>query len=78
MPLTAETFKEDRKLKTNLVLQFQGRDASEADMVKAAQEAWKNAGNKVSDIKSLELFPQPENSVCYFVINKDFDGSFGI
>ena len=65
-------------MKTNLVLQFQGREMSEDSMVKAAQDAWKNSGKKVSDIKSLELFPQPENSVCYYVINKDFDGSFGI
>ncbi len=65
-------------MKTNLVLQFQGREQSEDSMIKAAQEAWKNAGNKVSDIKSLELFPQPENSICYYVINKDFDGSFEI
>ena len=70
--------KEDAELKTNLVLQFQGREQSEDSMIKAAQEAWKNAGNKVSDIKSLELFPQPENSICYYVINKDFDGSFEI
>ncbi|MCR5650257.1 MAG: DUF6465 family protein [Lachnospiraceae bacterium] len=65
-------------MKTNLVLQFQGREQSEENMIKSAQEIWKNAGNKVSDIKDLKLFPQPENSVCYFVINKDFDGSFGI
>ena len=51
---------------------------SEDSMVKAAQDAWKKAGKKAADIKSIELFPQPENSVCYFVINKDFDGSFGI
>lgn len=65
-------------MKTNLVLQFQGREQSEEAMIKSAQEAWKNAGKKVSDIKSLELFPQPENSICYYVINKDFDGSFEI
>ncbi|MBR5376909.1 MAG: hypothetical protein IK139_06475 [Lachnospiraceae bacterium] len=65
-------------MKTNLVLQFQGREQSEESMIRSAEEAWKNAGNKVSDIKSIQLFPQPENSVCYYVINKDFDGSFGI
>ena len=65
-------------MKSNLVLQFGGHEADEASFVKRAQEEWKNAGNKVSDIKELNLYVQPENSKVYFVINNDFKGDFDI
>ncbi len=65
-------------MKSNLVLQFNGRDRDEASMIKEAQQAWTKAGNKAADIKKLELYAQPENSVVYYVINDDFKGSFEI
>ena len=66
-------------MKSNLVIQFGGKDdVNEADLIKTAQEAWKNAGNKVSDIKDLKLYAQPDNSVVYYVINEDFKGNFNI
>ena len=43
-------------MKSNLVLQFGGHEADEASFVKRAQEEWKNAGNKVSDIKEQDNF----------------------
>ena len=63
-------------MKSNLVVQFGEREADEASFVKKAQEDWKNAGNKVSDIKELNLYVQPENSIVYYVINNDFKGDF--
>jgi len=63
-------------VKSNLVLQFGEREADEASFVKKAQEDWKNAGKKVSDIKELNLYVQPENSKVYYVINNDFKGDF--
>ncbi len=65
-------------MKSNLVLQYNGQDIDEASMIKSAQEEWKKAGNKAQDIKNLELYVQPENSVAYYVINKDFKGQFNI
>ncbi len=65
-------------MKSNLVLQFGGREADEASFVKKAQEDWKKAGNKTSDIKELNLYVQPENSKVYYVINNDFSGDFEI
>ncbi len=65
-------------VKSNLVLQFGGREADEAAFVKRAQEDWKNAGKKASEIKELSLYVQPENSKVYYVINNDFKGDFDI
>ncbi len=65
-------------MKANVVLQFQGREKSEEEMIKEAQQAWKDAGRKVADIKSLRLYAKPEEAMVYYVINDDFEGSFGI
>ena len=65
-------------MKSEIVIQFGGRDVKESDIIKSAEEAWKNAGNKIADIKSVKLYTQPENALVYYVINDEFKGNFGI
>ena len=65
-------------MKSELTIQYGGKDCSESSLVTAAKNAFKAAGNKVSDVKKIELYVQPENSVAYFVINGDFKGEIGI
>ena len=65
-------------MNSELVLQYAGKDVSEKDVTKFAEEAWTGSGKKLSDIKSVKIYAQPENSVAYFVINDDFKGSFAI
>lgn len=65
-------------MKSELTIQFGGKDNKESDLIAMAKEAYKAAGNKVSDIKKLDLYVQPENAVVYFVVNDDFNGDFQI
>ena len=65
-------------MKSELTIQFAGKDNTESELIAKAKEAFKAAGNKASDIKKVELYVQPENSVVYFVVNGDFKGEFQI
>ena len=65
-------------MKSELTIQFAGKDNTESELIAKAKEAYKAAGNKASDIKKVDLYVQPENSVVYFVVNDDFKGDFQI
>lgn len=65
-------------MKSEIVLQYAGKDVQEDSIVKLAEDVWTAAGNKLSDIKSMKIYAQPENSVAYYVINDDFKGSVAI
>ena len=65
-------------MKSELTIQFAGKDNTESELIAKAKDAFKEAGNKASDIKKVDLYVQPENSVVYYVINDDFKGEFQI
>ncbi|MCR5238500.1 MAG: DUF6465 family protein [Lachnospiraceae bacterium] len=65
-------------MKSELTIQFAGKDNTESELIARAKDAFKEAGNKASDIKKVDLYVQPENSVVYYVINDDFKGEFQI
>ena len=66
-------------VKEAVTLQFAGKSYSTEELVKIAKDVWKyDLKQKVSDFKSVELFVKPEESVCYYIINGDVTGNFGI
>lgn len=66
-------------VKEAVTLQFAGKSYSTEELVKIAKDVWKyDLKKKVSDFKSVELFVKPEESVCYYIINGDVTGNFGI
>lgn len=66
-------------LKSEVHVQFGGKSYSDADLVKIAQDVWKyDLKQKASDLTSIELYVKPEEKVVYYVMNKDFTGSFSI
>ena len=65
-------------MKSELTIQFAGKDSKESDLIAQAKDAYKAAGNKAADAKKVELYVQPENSMVYFVVNDDFKGEFQI
>ena len=60
-------------MKSELTIQFAGKDSTESKLGSDAKADYKAKGNKPSDIKKLELYVQPENSIVYYVVN---DGAF--
>ena len=50
-----------KEIKTTLFVEYFGK-------------AWTSAGNKVGDIKTIELYVKPEDDAVYYVINKTESG----
>ena len=67
------------EVKNTVHVQFAGKSYSQDDLVKMAKDVWKyDLKQKASDFKSVELYVKPEESIVYYVINKEFTGSFYI
>lgn len=67
------------ELKSELHLQFGGNSYTQDELVKIAKDVWKyDLKQKVGDLVSVELYVKPEEHAVYYVMNKDFTGSFYI
>ncbi len=66
-----------KELKTEICVQFDGKSYSQEDLIKIAKDVWKyDLNQKAGDLTSIELYVKPEEHVAYYVMNKDFAGSF--
>lgn len=66
-------------MKASVCLQFSGKSYSDEDLVKMARDVWKyDLKQKLGDLESVELYVKPEENTVYYVMNKDFAGSFYI
>ena len=63
------------ELKVSTVLQFQGREFTEADFVEQAKKLWADAG-KTEAIEEMQLYVKPEDGAVYCVINGEAMDSF--
>ncbi len=67
------------ELKVAMEVQFADKAYTQDDLVKIAKDVWKyDLKQKVSDLTSVELYVKPEEQAVYYVMNKDFTGSFAI
>ena len=66
------------EIKTSLCVQYLGKEIYEKDMIALVKKAWTAKRNKVSDIRSIELYVKPEDNAVYYVVNGDFTGSIEI
>ncbi|MBO5282060.1 MAG: hypothetical protein J6B43_02870 [Lachnospiraceae bacterium] len=71
---TADTKKE---VKSEITLQFSGKSFSQEELIKIAKDVWQyDLQQKAADLTSIELYVKPEENVAYYVMNKEFTGSF--
>ncbi len=63
------------KIKQQMILQFNGQEADISAVEASVKQAWKDAGNKMVDINSLEIYVKPEEGKAYYVVNKEVDGA---
>ena len=63
------------KIKQQMILQFNGQEADISAVEASVKQAWKDAGNKMVDINSLEIYVKPEEGKAYYVVNKAVDGA---
>ena len=58
-----------KDIKTSVVAQFAGKEVTEKDLIAAVKKAYTKKGNKVGDIKTIEIYVKPEESAAYYVVN---------
>lgn len=77
-----ETKKPETKkaeLKSELHVQFAGKSYSQEDLVRIAKDVWRyDLKQKAGSLTSVELYVKPEENIVYYVMNKEFTGSFYI
>ena len=67
------------ELKSSICVQFGGKSYSQEDLIKIARDVWKyDLKQKVGSLESVELYVKPEENMVYYVMNKEFTGSFYI
>ena len=71
--------KKAAEVQAAVTVQFAGKSYAQADLVKIAKDVWEyDLLQKPADLKSVELYVKPEESLVYYVMNKEITGSFNI
>lgn len=58
-----------KDIKTSVVVQFAGKEVTEKELIAAVKKAYTKKGNKVGDIKTIEIYVKPEENTAYYVVN---------
>lgn len=59
-------------MKTSIVLEYGEKSFDDASIFAKARKAWKKAGNKIADLKSIDMYVKPEENKVYFVGNASY------
>ena len=54
-----------KDIKTSVVVQFAGKEVTEKELIAAVKKAYTKKGNKVGDIKTIEIYVKPEENAAY-------------
>lgn len=61
-------------MKANLYVEFQGKKVETKEVLAAAKKVWVEAGNKVKDLETVDLYIKPEENAAYYVFNEKESG----
>ena len=61
-------------MKTAFYVESYGRQVEEKALIAKIKEIWVAEGNKIKDIKDLNIYAKPEDDARYYTINGDFSG----
>lgn len=62
-------------MKMKTYVEYNGKQVEEKELIANIKKVWVENGNKVGDIKTLDLYIKPEESAVYYVINEKENGS---
>ena len=66
------------KVKFDLYVEVNGNKVLHKDILEKLKETWKNDGNLVKDLKSVEVYYKPLESKVYYIANEKTSGSFDV
>lgn len=61
-------------MKTAFYVEYEGEQVEQGDVVARIKKAWTEEGNRVKDIKTLNIYAKPEDNAAYYTINEDILG----
>ena len=62
------------KINQQLTLQFNGRDFDLGAVEANVKKDWKDAGRKLTEIQTLDIYVKPQEAKVYYVVNKEVEG----
>ncbi|HIR00046.1 MAG TPA: hypothetical protein IAB23_10300 [Candidatus Scybalocola faecavium] len=65
-------------MKTTLFVEYGQNQTEDKALIAKVKELWVNAGNKIKDINTLNLYVKPEEDSVYYVVNEDFTGKISL
>lgn len=65
-------------MKEKIFVQTHGTEKELTEIKAEAKKHWKEAGNLLKDIKTLNLYVKPHENMCYYTINEEFSGSVAL
>ena len=57
-------------MKSNIFVEYCGKQLEDKAIVATVKKAWTEAGHKLGDIKTMNLYIKPEENAVYYVINQ--------
>lgn len=65
-------------LKSNIYVEFEGKQTACKDILAAAKKVWVSGGNKVKDLNTVDLYVKPEENAVYYVFNEEESGKIDL
>lgn len=63
------------EIRTEMFLQFAGKEYSQEDILQKVKDIWTyDLGKNIDDIKDVQLYLKPEESAAYYVVNGEESG----
>lgn len=65
-------------MKASVNVEYMGKKLDTKELLDEFKLIWKENGNKINEIDTLELYYKPEEAMCYYVVNVTKTGSFPV
>lgn len=62
-------------MKTQIFIEHNQNRLGSKEIFDKVKTLWLEAGNKIKEINSLNIYIKPEDNMIYYVINENFTGS---
>lgn len=72
------TAKKRTSKKMNFYVQFQDAEYNEQDIIAQVKKIWKDAGNRIADLNTMDIYVKPEEKMVYYTINEELSASFAL
>ena len=66
------------KTKQQLILQYDGQEVDLSAVEANVKQIWKDAGKKMTDLASLNIYVKPQEAKAYYVINDEVEGAIDL